>query len=481
MKKLFLSLAIVALITSISCQHTPTNYAGEYPDDVRAIVDNKCATAGCHNDKSFSNAANLRLDRWQHLWTGSNSGAVVIPYNTANSSLCYFINTDTTLGPVLSPRMPLNATALSASEYNVIKNWITSGAPDKAGNIAFASDAATRQKLYVTQQGCDLMAVIDAQTNVIMRYINLGKSPAIEIAHCVRFSPDGQYAYVSFNKGQYLQKIDVATDAVIADMYLGSGAWNLFKISDDGKKMMLGNFLAAGSLHLIDLEKMQEVASYEDVYFPHGIANTPNFDTFWVTSQNGNIVYKLNATGAMKTISIDGNDPNNTANTIDPHEIILSPDRSKYFLTCQASNEVRVMDAHTDQLLKVIPVGTFPQEFAMSHAQPYLLVSCEEEVTTEFPTYKGAVYVLNYNTMELVKRIPGPFYQIHGISIDDRNARFFVVSRNLLTTGPAPHHTSECGGRNGYYNVYDLNTLEPFTNKRFESTVDPYSADVRFK
>jgi DNA-binding beta-propeller fold protein YncE len=481
MKKFFLSLSIAGVLAALSCQHSPTNYAGEYPDDVRAIVVNKCATAGCHNDKSFANASNLRLDRWQHLWTGSNAGAVVIPYSVGNSSFCYFINIDSAQGPVLLPRMPLNSPALSAQEYATIKNWIAAGAPDKVGNIPFSSAATTRQKVYVTQQGCDLMAVIDAETNVIMRYISLGKSPAIEIAHCVRFSPDGQFAYVSFNKGQYLQKIDVATDAVIADMYLGSGSWNLFKISDDGKQMMLGDFKAAGSLRLIDLEKMQVLAIYEDFYFPHGIANTPNFDTFWVTSQDGNMVYKLNLSGAVKKISIDANEPNNTANTIDPHEIILSPDRSKYFLTCQASNEVRVMDARTDQLLKVIPVGNFPQEFAMSRVQPYLFVSCEEEVCPEFPTFKGSVYVINYNTMELVKRIPGPFYQIHGISVDDRNARFFVVSRNLLTTGPAPHHTSVCGGRNGYYNVYDLNTLDPLINKRFESTVDPYSADVRFK
>jgi len=108
-------------------------------------------------------------------------------------------------------------------------------------------------------------------------------------------------------------------------------------------------------------------------------------------------------------------------------------------------------------------------------------VSCEEEQTPEFPNFKGAVYVINYNTLELVKRIPGPFYQIHGMAVDDRSGRLFIASRNISTTGPAPHHTSECGGRNGYYSVYDINTLQPYTNKRFESSVDPYSADVRFK
>jgi hypothetical protein len=83
--------------------------------------------------------------------------------------------------------------------------------------------------------------------------------------------------------------------------------------------------------------------------------------------------------------------------------------------------------------------------------------------------------------MAFVKRISGPFYQLHGISVDDQNGKLYVVSRNISSTGPAPHHTSQCGGRNGYYSVYDINTLQPSTTKRFESTVDPYSADTRFK
>jgi hypothetical protein len=56
-----------------------------------------------------------------------------------------------------------------------------------------------------------------------------------------------------------------------------------------------------------------------------------------------------------------------------------------------------------------------------------------------------------------------------------------VYSRNVNPSGPAPHHSSSCAGRNGYYQVFDLNTLNLKTNKRFETIVDPYSADTRFK
>lgn len=473
---------LLCLATLGSCTTAPTNYTGQYPDDVRAILDNKCATAGCHNDKSYVNAANLRLDKWEHLFKGSGTGAVMVPYNFSNSSLLYFINTDSAQGPVLKPQMPLNAPALSAAEYATIKAWLAAGAPDKLGNIPFAADAATRQKIYITQQGCDLVAVVDAASNLIMRYINIGMAPGIEVAHCVRFSPDGRYAYVSFTKGQYVQKIDAATDAVVSSVELGAGAWNLFQVSPDGKQMLVSDFNDKGKLKFINLEKMEvhEERTIYDIITPHGIASTPGFDTFFVTSQYGNTVYKITSKGVVKLISIDDDDPGPIARR-DPHEILMSPDHSKYFLTCQTSNEVRVMDAHTDKLLKVLPVGTLPQEIALSTSKPYIFVSCQEESTPEFPGFKGAVYVIDYNTLELVRRIPGPFYQIHGIAVDDKNGKVYVASRNVSTTGPAPHHTSQCGGRNGYYSIIDLNTLQMNSNKRFESTVDPYSADVRFK
>ena len=472
---------IILIIYSSSCTQAPTSYQGQYPDDVRVIIENKCATAGCHNDKSFANAANLQLDKWEHLWKGGSSGAVIIPYNAANSSLLYFINTDSTEGPVLSPRMPVNGATLSPAEYATIKAWILAGAPDKVGTIPFASNPLNRQKIYITQQGCDLIAVVDAERNVIMRYINIGMENGIEIPHCVRFSPDGKFAYVSFSNGKYLQKIDAATDKVVGNLFLGNGSWNLFHISDKGDKMLITDYASSGNIKLIDLDRMSVIKSYEDFQFPHGVAATPNFDTFFVTAQFGNTVYRLTLNGAYDLISIDGNEPGFQTDSKNPHEIIMSPDGSKYFLTCQNTNEIRVMDAHNNTLLKVIPVGALPQEMAISTTQPYLFVTCQEEETPEFPRFKGAVYVLDYNKMTLVKRIPGPFYQLHGIAVDDQNGKVFIASRNVLSSGPAPHHTSQCGGRNGFYNVLDLNTLELISNKRFEATVDPYSADVRFK
>src|SRR5690606_13702283 len=127
----------------------------------------KCATSGCHNAQSFANAGGLRLDSWEHLFNGGNNGAVAIPYNVENSSLLYFLNTDSSFGPIAVPTMPLHQPALSQEEYLAVRDWVAGGAPDKNGNIPFADNPDTRQKIYLTQQGCDLLAVIDGEKKVV--------------------------------------------------------------------------------------------------------------------------------------------------------------------------------------------------------------------------------------------------------------------------------------------------------------------------
>jgi len=83
--------------------------------------------------------------------------------------------------------------------------------------------------------------------------------------------------------------------------------------------------------------------------------------------------------------------------------------------------------------------------------------------------------------MEIVKTIYGDFYQPHGITVDDARNHFFISSANVDPTGPAPHHVSTCGGRNGWYTIYDINTLEAVNGIRYETSVYPYSVDARFK
>jgi hypothetical protein len=112
-----------------------------------------------------------------------------------------------------------------------------------------------------------------------------------------------------------------------------------------------------------------------------------------------------------------------------------------------------------------------------------MFVTCQEDNPRKVGSanFKGSVYVINLNTLEKVGVINGDFAGCHGVTVDDQNGLIYIASRNVGGSGVAPHHTNNCGQANGYYNVFDLNTLKPAPNKRFEATPDPYSLDTRFK
>jgi DNA-binding beta-propeller fold protein YncE len=478
-------LLIGCLLLLAACKHEPspqvpgTPVADNYPEAVKNIIVNKCATAGCHNEASYTGAGGLRLDSRQYLFDGGNNGAVVVPYNTDNSSLLYFINTFPELGPTAQPTMPYNLPSLSREDYETLRDWIQSGAPDKAGNIPFHTEAATRQKIYTVQQGCDLVGVIDAEKSVVMRYISVGKTHDREQPNNIVISPDGRYAYVSFWNASLIQKIDTRADSVIAEVATPRAFQKAIQLNEDGTRLIACNWYTQDLL-LIDAVNMNIISNMgQAIRFIGGFAAAPG-NVFYATSQFGNTVYKIQADGNHSTISIDNKAPvqETAAGTPDPYRIIMSPDKSTYFVTCTHTGEVRMMNSATDQLIKTIPVGNNPQEMAISTSEPYLFVSCMNDTISALEV--GSVYVINYNTGNIVKKITGKFFQPYAMAADDKNGTLYIFSRNEDRNGPPPHHSGPCSGRNGFYQVYNIHTLTPINGKRYEISVDPYGAAARF-
>jgi DNA-binding beta-propeller fold protein YncE len=160
-----------------------------------------------------------------------------------------------------------------------------------------------------------------------------------------------------------------------------------------------------------------------------------------------------------------------------PHDALFHPDGSKYFVTCQNTDEVRVYNSANDKLLAVIPTGDFPQELAISTKRNLLFVSCMEDESS-FINTKGSVYVIDMASLMVVKKLNSG-YQPHGLAVDDQQDLLLIANRNASIDGPAPHHTTECGGRNGYVTYANLSTLEMVTNRKIEVSVDPYFISIR--
>lgn len=484
MKNCTYILFLYCIVLAAGCKHEPAPEPAQptednYPEGVQAIMVNRCATAGCHNEASYKAAGGLLLDSWEHLFDGSTNGAVIVPYSAENSSLLYFVNTYPELGTTNLPVMPYNSEPLTRDEYLLLQDWVNNGAPDKNGRIAFAENAGTRQKIYCVQQGCDLVAVIDAEKQVVMRYITVGVDYATERPNNIVISPDGIYAYVSFWNANIIQKIDTRVDSVIATVETPRGFQKSIALNAAGTKLMACNWYVQ-DLILIDATTMTiEQNLGRDIKFIGGMAAASD-GGFYATSQFGNTVYKVDTDGSFNEISIDNNPPvqATSAGTPDPYRVAMSPDKSKYFVTCTNTDELRIIDAVTDKLVKVLPVGHNPQEIAVSSSQPYVFASCMNDTLGALEV--GSVYVINYQTNEVAGKITDGFFQPYGLAVDDRNGLLYIFNRNEDKNGPPPHHSSPCDGRNGFYQVVDINTLKPYSGRRYEVSVDPYSAAARF-
>lgn len=470
------------LIAFSACKHDEEALSTEdliansnYPDEIGRIMINKCATAGCHDNISYEAAAGLNLMTWNDLFKGGNGGAVLIPFRGDQSTLLYYINHDSILSlPSLSPTMPVNGEKLTQNEITTLYNWIQNGAPDKSGFIKF-SDNPLRRKYYVTNQGCDFVTVFDAATNLAMRIVDVGASPVIESPHMVKVAHDNLSWFVCFIGGGYFQQYSTIDNSLIGQVYIGPAQWNTFSLSSDGQKAYVIDF-ANGKLAIVNIPAMtaQIINGFGN---PHGSALNATNDTLYVTAQLGSYLFKIpvNDIVNFEVIQLRQGFPSPAAE-LQPHEIVFTPDRSKYFVSCDESNDVRILLTSNDSVIEAIPVDLLPQEFAISQTHPYLFVTCMDAIGASV-SQRGSVAVINYETNQLIKTIYTG-YQPHGIAVDDVNNKVYVANRNANPDGPAPHHTSTCGGRNGYVSIIDMGSLTLIPGSNTEVSVDPYSIGI---
>ena len=462
-----------------------------YPPAVENIVIGKCATAGCHNTASKDAAAGLDLSSWEVMFNGTNNGAVTIPYRSDFSLMCYYTNVDSTIGIVAQPTMPVNGDPLTASEYKILKDWINAGAPDKDGFVKF-SDDPTRHKFYVVNQGCDVATVFDADKMVAMRMVDVGQLPGAsppESPHNVKVTPDGNFWCVVFLNSDIVQVFSTATDQLVKTIPIGNGiagGWNTFTISKDSKKGYAVDY-NGGRVAFVDLEN-----GTSNTYGPfpftgnpspnlHGVALNQNDDTLYVTCQEISKILKIpvNDITNYEDININPLGPWQLPFPMKPHEIVFSPDYSKYFVSCQDTNvnQVRVFNTSNDQLIQVIPVGRVPLEFAVSPSHNALFVTNTED--NFFSGMRGSISLIDLTTLTEVKKIKVG-WQPHGICVDEKKGLVYVANRNF-SGGTAPHHATACAGKNGYLSVIDMNTMEKLPDFKPEVSVDPYAITVRPK
>ncbi len=486
MLKRFIYSSLV-FIFFISCKKDVGKVSfGDYPNEVGVLITTKCAVSGCHNALSYKASSGLNLSTWKDLFSGSNNGSSVIPYSSKFSFLCNFINTYSDLGLTNIPSMPLNASPLTRDEVKLIINWINSGAPDGNGQIMWADDP-NRKKIYVINQGCDVVTVIDSETQLPIRYIEVGNKPgAPDTPHSLRVSPDGQYWYVVFINNNIMQKFRCSDDSYVGDIPLTPKAagtnlsidgydWNTLIISNDSKKAYCVSWVQNGRIAAVDLENRTLIHYLPNIYFPHGIALNSTNDSIYVTAQTGNFIRAIDTAFTVENqYSLEQSVPVNLNSSLDIHDIILSPDGNNLVVTCQQTNEVRMFNIATHNITQV-PTGIYPQEIVYSPSTKQYFVSCPQDSTTFAHSFGLVTQIKDDMSSHLNIQVG---YQPHGIGVDENKQLLYVASRNIYASGPLPHHTSACGGRNGFMNFIDMKTLQ-VSSKKYELSSDTYFVFAR--
>lgn len=485
MFKYFIYVSFLFVLLSCKKDVGKINY-GNYPADIGKIISTNCAVSGCHDSKSYIAASGYNLESWLGMFSGSYNGSPVIPFNSKFSSLCYYINTYPELGIQNTPTMPLNRKALAYDEVKRITDWINEGAPDVNGNVMWADPQ--RKKLYACNQGCDVITVFDSQSQLPMRYISVGTKPgAPDTPHQVRVSPDGKYWYVIFINNNVMQKYSCADESYVGSIPLtplaagtgtaDAGDWNTFTISKDGKRAYVVSWTSNGKVAAVDLENMKLLHYMGGLTTPHAIALSPDETSIFVGAQTGNYITQIDTSfSTANDFSLDNGVPPSALSSLDPHDMVFSPNNTDLFITCQKSNEVRVFNINTMSVTTVINTGKYPQEIVYSKLTNQYFVTCTYDSTTFGGGSMGVISRINASGYSVANIKCG--YQPHGITIDEAKKSIYVLSRNVQSTGPAPHHTSQCAGRNGFVNFIDLYSFS-VTNKKYELSVDPYFVSCR--
>jgi len=488
--KLFFAGMLAFFVFANSCKRDEL-IIGEtdYPKDIAYIMLSKCAMKGCHVHDAVHTGHNGTEEElpdfssWSKMFEGSeHSGALVIPYRADFSSLMYFVNTYPDLGPISEPTMPKDGPVLSRAEVIKLKEWINAGAPDSKGNVKFSGNPS-RKKYYVLNQGCRVVTVMDAETNLPMRYVDVADASEQNLAAHYMIQV-GQYWYASFVGGAYIKKFRASDDSYVGKIYVGAASWSEMAATPDGNYLFIVEYAPSpgGKLVKCDLNQMKVIDSTSLADTPHGARVSPDGKNLYVTTTAGNYLYKIHVDSLSKpgsfeyiAFTMQGPAPSLQYNS---HDIVFSPDGSKYYVSCTGNNgsgdiSIKVFDAATDNLLTSIPLQAGPYHMDFSVSKNLLFATSYEGT---YQGLEGRVSIIDLASNTWLKDLAAGV-QPHGLAVDDGAGLVYVANRNI-SGNALPHHSSVCGGVNGTVSYIDLNTLE-MLDKEVITARDPYIIIIR--
>ena len=333
-KGLGLSLSLILVFTGLGPQHPAPGQIGASSDwaVVDAVFQNKCVS--CHAGPEA--ARGLRLDSWENTFLGSDFGEAIIPYDAENSLL---IELATKYKKGSHPN-ELGTEALTTDEIESIKAWVQAGAPSQNGEIPFSNP--TDPRLYVADQGADMVSVIDMNTNQVVRTVNLMKLGFnhMSMPHHVAVEADGSFWYLSLIMNDKILKFNRNNELVGQADAVRPG---LLVLDPSGDYLYAGRSMMSVSPPESMVQLKRSTMEVEEIGVlmprPHALAISHDGSSVYLSSlaQNRVATFK-NESGDMIFDEIEGDRP---------HVFIgftISPDGKTMVGTSEVTSKAFVFD-----------------------------------------------------------------------------------------------------------------------------------------
>lgn len=211
------------------------------------------------------------------------------------------------------------------------------------------------RQAWVANIGEDNIAIVDTATYRILGTIPVGKGPT-----GLAFSHDGRYAYVSNQGDKSLQVIETATHQVIKTIPVGANP-HFLVLSPDGR--IWGTNTGGNDIYVID-------PVTHDITTSFVVGPKPQQIAFAYKGTQGPLAY-VTVGGLNKVVVLA---PDSKSLRIveeievgqSPNGIWANPEGTRLFVGHEKSNDLRVIDSGTSQVIATVPVGRKPIRVVVS-------------------------------------------------------------------------------------------------------------------
>jgi YVTN family beta-propeller protein len=342
--------------------------AGNYPDNIGAIIGSNCLGGNCHGGASSLNTE-FDLSTWDAMTKGSVYFNEVIPFNAVKSHLFGHVNTNTNLAPEIAPTMPLARNTLSESDQIAFFNWIIQGAKSADGRTAY--DNVTK-KIFVVNQEEDMVSVLDAQTQRLIRILTIGTD---DKPSSIIMTPDLKSFLVSMQAtGGTIAKYDAANYSKLGEFQTNLQPSEMALMSDGSKGYVVDNSYYGNKFGVFDPNamKLTKTVSSPLVVQPTNVVVAPAGNFAYLSGFGSDNILRIDTRNDSVTgcivLGADVQMPVTPTYTpkYQPKKIYLSQDGNMMYVSCQGTSEIVELDLRKDSVVARIPIQYGPWGEAIS-------------------------------------------------------------------------------------------------------------------